>query len=139
MGLFKKTAPKPAPAPVAQSVSYPIEVVYWRDHYEALSQLIKSSDLDLNDLKASGNFSCKLVPEPDNEYDKNAVKVSAALKGRGKKTWYDIGYIPSEVNQEIRADIKKVVAGTHYWSLRISFDARNGLILSIYLNESAFN
>lgn len=136
MSLFKKTV-KQVEQPVTQSITYPLDIVYWKDHYEAISDLIKSSDMDLNNLHASESFKGKLVPEPDNEHDPKAVKVFASLRGNNKK-WYDIGYISSNDNELIRPDIKKVVAGTHYWTVRIYFDARMGLLISISLRESKF-
>ena len=134
MSLFKKSTPVTAPDPI---LTYPVEVVFWKDHYTSLSELFKAAEIDLNEMRGSGYLNCKLVPEPDNENDPDAVKVYAAVKGN-KKDWYDIGYITSDFNREIRPDIKKVVAGTHYWSLRWYFDVKNGLELSIKLHESQF-
>ena len=138
MSLFKKSTPKQTAKPVTQSISYPIEISFWDDHYEGISKLLEECEIDLNTLHASGYCNGKLVPEPDNDYDPNAVMVYAAPKGRGK-TYHHIGYIPSEDALLIRSDIKKVVAGTHYWSIRISFDARDGLSFTIGLHESKFN
>ena len=128
--IFKKKQEVPA-------MRYPIEIKYWQDHYPALSQLFKDAEADLYDLKFSKSFKGKLVPEPDNPHDPNAVMVYAAPKGRNK-TFHHIGYVPAEFAQAIRPDIKKVVAGTHYWSISIQFDISEGLYTALYCRESQF-
>ena len=134
MSLFKKPANTNAQTP---SISYPVEVAYWKDFYESISHLLADAGVDLNTLRGSGHFNCKLILDIENEQDPNAVKVYAAPTGRSK-TYYEIGYVPSDYTLLIRPDIKKVVSGSHYWSIRWYFDVKKGLELSIYLNESKF-
>lgn len=50
-------------------------------------------------------FPAKLVLEDDNKFDQYAVKVQAELEGYG---FLDIGYVPRDINQDLRALIPKI-------------------------------
>ena len=47
--------------------------------------------------KLSGGEPCRIVPEPDNKYDPNALAVHVSHNG----TIYHVGYIPKELAAEI--------------------------------------
>lgn len=137
MGLFSKVSNKTETKSSVRTISYPIEVRSWNIHTDGVHELIKSTGIDLNELTADVYLRCKVVPEPDNESDPDALKVYAAPKGRSKD-FYDIGYIPSEYTSDIKPDVKKAVAGTHYWSLRMRFDVFQGIRFTLSLKESKF-
>ena len=138
MSIFKKSVSKPEPKSSDPLISYPVDVRFWKIHYDGISNLLKDAGIDLNDMRASANFKCKLIPDPTNEADPDCIRVYAAIKGRGT-TWHDVGFVPVPETMYIGSDIKKVNAGTHYWSLSLFFDLNEGLNLSIYLKESKFN
>lgn len=139
MSLFKKASTKPAPEPApSQSVAYPFETTTWNAHRNAIRELIKSAGIDLNELSVNEYLKCKIVPEPTNPSDPNALKVSAAPSGRGKD-YFDIGYVPKEYIPLVRTDMKKVQDGSHYWSIKLLFDVFRGISFSISLKESKFN
>ena len=137
MGLFSKSVKPVQVKTVNRSVAYPIEVASWNIHLDGIRELMKASEIDLNECKVSEYLRCKVVPEPDNEADPNALKGYAAPKGRSKD-FYDIGYVPSEFARGLRGDVKKVVAGSHYWSLLMRFDVFRGISFSLKLEESKF-
>ena len=141
MGLLKKALEKATPVkatPVAAkpSVNYPIEVRFWKDHRDGITDLLRALDFTVDDFGEWYTLRGKLVPEPDNEVDKNAIQVYAGPKG--KRNWFYIGYIPSDDAPYIKPDIKKVVSGTHYWSIRMKFDVAYGLEFDLRLKESQF-
>lgn len=142
MSLFKKAPVKTAPVIVNEpSFQYPIQVKTWNKHREELVRLFKSLGLNFDDMeegRISEYLSCKLQREPDNEADRNAVKVCAKPKGAKFKEYYDIGYIPSESITEVMKDNKKVTSKTHYWSLRMYFDIISGIEFNLSLKESKF-
>lgn len=137
MGLFSKSVKPVQVKTVTRSVAYPIEVASWNIHLDGIRGLLKASGTDLNECIVSEYLRCKVVPEPDNESDPNALKVYAAPKGRSKE-FFDIGYVPSEFAPDMRGDVKKVVAGSHYWSLLMRFDVFQGISFSLKLEESKF-
>ena len=137
MGLFSKINKQAETKTSARSVSYPIEVRSWSIHVESIRKLLEATGINLNECKVSEYLRCKVVPEPDNESDPNALKVYAAPKGRSKE-FFDIGYVPSEFAPVMRGDVKKVVAGSHYWSLLMRFDVFEGISFSLKLEESKF-
>lgn len=138
MSLFKKTPVQSALRPV-ENVIYPIEVKFWQNHRQAIIELLGFYDLnELKDGRLTDYLKCKLIPEPENEHDKNAIKVYAGPRGSKTSELLDIGYIPSDMNVSIRTDMKKAVAGTHYWSLRMTFDLIYGLSFELSLRESKF-
>lgn len=141
MSLFRKTPKQTATVkPSEPSISYPIEVKFWNDHRDGIIQLLDSLEFNIDDME-EGRYAtflkCKLVPNPSNEYDKNAVKVFAAPKGKSK-TMFDIGYIPSDIAPYIKADIKKVNAKTHFGSLKMRIDVIYGIDFSLSLKESKY-
>jgi hypothetical protein len=135
MNIFKK-ADKPVIKSSVRSIPYPIPVKYWKIHYKDLRALFEKAGLDLNELQLSGYLRCKVVPDPGNEYDKNALKVLGAPKGG--RTFFDIGFVPSEYAPYMKDDIKRVDSGSHYWSLRYYFDVSGGLQFNLSLAESKF-
>lgn len=137
MGLFSKSVKPTQVKKVIRSVTYPIEVRSWSIHVESIRKLLEATGINLNECKVSEYLRCKVVPEPDNESDPNALKVYAAPKGRSKE-FFDIGYVPSEFAPDMRGDVKKVVAGSHYWSLLMRFDVFEGISFSLKLEESKF-
>ena len=142
MSLFRKTPKQTATvAPTEPSITYPIEVKYWNDHRDGIIELLKSLDFKIDDME-EGRFStylkCKLVPNPSNDFDKDAVKVYALPKGSRSKTMFDIGYIPSEFTPHIKKDMKKVNDKTHYWSLRMRVDIIYGIEFRLSLKESKY-
>jgi len=137
MGLFSKSVKPMQVKSSVRSIPYPIEVVSWHIHTDGIRELLKAAEIDLNECKVSEYLRCKVVPEPDNEADPNALKVYAAPKGRSKE-FFDIGYVPSEFTPDMRGDVKKVVAGSHYWSLLMRFDVFQGISFSLKLEESKF-
>lgn len=137
MGLFSKSVKPMQVKPSVRSVPYPIEVASWHIHTDGICELLKAAEIDLNECKVSEYLRCKVIPEPDNESDSNALKVYAAPKGRSKE-FFDIGYVPSEFAPDMRGDVKKVVAGSHYWSLLMRFDVFQGISFSLKLEESKF-
>lgn len=132
--FITKTAPTTSNT---SAVKYPIDVVFWGVHTDAIIALMNACEFDLNKGKISEYIKCKLVPEPNNEVDSNAVKVCGAPKGRGKE-YYDIGYIPSEIAPYIRTDMHKVDTKSHFWSLRVNFDIINGVAFTLNLKESKY-
>lgn len=142
MSLFKKAPVKVEPVVNFEpSFSYPIQVKFWNVHRDGLCQLLKSIDLNINDMengRMSSYLKCKIVPEPDNKTDRNALKVCASHKSAKSKEFFDIGYIPSEFTAEVKKDNKKVEAKTHFWSLRMTIDIINGIDFNLYLKESKF-
>jgi hypothetical protein len=137
MGLFSKINKQAEAKTSTRSVTYPIEVRSWSIHVEGIRKLLEATGTNLNECKVSEYLRCKVVPEPDNESDPNALKVYAAPKGRSKE-FFDIGYVPSEFAPDMRGDVKKVVAGSHYWSLLMRFDVFEGISFSLKLEESKF-
>ena len=137
MGLFSKSVKPMQVKSSVRSISYPIEVRSWSIHVESIRKLLEATGINLNECKVSEYLRCKVVPEPDNESDPNALKVYAAPKGRSKE-FFDIGYVPSEFAPDMRGDVKKVVAGSHYWSLLMRFDVFQGISFSLKLEESKF-
>ena len=139
MGLFskKKNNEETINNNLQPTVTYPFEVTYWNAQREGIEQLINELELDLNSDDPSAFLKCKLVPEPDNEHDKNAIQVYAGVRGRNTK-YYLIGYVPSDIAQDLKPDIKKVVSNSHYWLLRIKFDIIYGLRFDVWLKESKF-
>lgn len=137
MGLFSKINKQTETKTSTRAVPYPIEVCSWSIHVESIRKLLEATGINLNECKVSEYLRCKVVPEPDNESDPNALKVYAAPKGRSKE-FFDIGYVPSEFAPDMRGDVKKVVAGSHYWSLLMRFDVFEGISFSLKLEESKF-
>ena len=137
MSLFKKPEKKPEPKQTVIQVQYPIEIRSWSIHRDAIIELLKSAEIDLNAPQVKSYFNCRLVPDKDNAADKNALKVMAAPTGRGKE-YFDIGYVPAESALLLRSENTKVTAKTHYWSLRMYYDVLQGVSFSLYLNESKF-
>jgi len=137
MGLFSKSVKSMQVKSSVHSIPYPIEVASWHIHTDGIRELLKAAGIDLNECNVSEYLRCKVVPEPDNESDPNALKVYAAPKGRSKE-FLDIGYVPSEFAPDMRGDVKKVVAGSHYWSLLMRFDVFQGISFSLKLEESKF-
>lgn len=137
MGLFSKSVKPMQVKPSVRSIPYPVEVRSWSIHVESIRKLLEATGINLNECKVSEYLRCKVVPEPDNESDPNALKVYAAPKGRSKE-FFDIGYVPSEFAPDMRGDVKKVVAGSHYWSLLMRFDVFQGISFSLKLEESKF-
>lgn len=142
MSLFRKPSAKSAPITVSEpTFQYPITIKSWSKHRDGVFSLCKSLGLNLDDFdngQMSAYLKCKLALEPDNEFDSNAVKVYASPKGAKYKTYYDIGYIPSEFTDEVMKDNAKVVSKSHYWNLRMYVDILSGIEFSLYLNESKF-
>lgn len=84
--------------------------------------------------KLSGGEVCKIVPEPENAYDKNALAVHVAHGG----TIYHVGYVPREIaalvaphlsGESVLARVAEVTGGfeTHeddvaYLGLRIAVE-----------------
>jgi len=137
MGLFSKSVKPMQVKPSVRSIPYPVEVRSWSIHVESIRKLLEATEINLNECKVSEYLRCKVIPEPDNESDPNALKVYAAPKGRSKD-FFDIGYVPSEFAPDMRGDVKKVVAGSHYWSLLMRFDVFQGISFSLKLEESKF-
>lgn len=137
MGLFSKSVKPMQVKPSVRSIPYPVEVRSWSIHVESIRKLLEATGINLNECKVSEYLRCKVIPEPDNESDSNALKVYAAPKGRSKE-FFDIGYVPSEFAPDMRGDVKKVVAGSHYWSLLMRFDVFQGISFSLKLEESKF-
>ena len=137
MGLFNKIGKSTDTKSSVRSIPYPIEVRSWNIHTEGIRKLLEATGINLNEYKVSEYLRCKVVPEPDNESDPNALKVFAAPKGRSKE-FFDIGYVPSEFASDMRGDVKKVVAGSHYWSLLMRFDVFEGISFSLKLEESKY-
>ena len=50
-------------------------------------------------VEDSDNILIRLVREPENEYDSNAVRVDVSVKGA--KNFYKIGYIPRDKNSTV--------------------------------------
>lgn len=137
MGLFNKIGKSADTKSSVRSIPYPIEVRSWNIHTEGIRKLLEATGINLNECKVSEYLRCKVVPEPDNESDPNALKVFAAPKGRSKE-FFDIGYVPSEFAPDMKSDVKKVVAGSHYWSLLMRFDVFEGISFSLKLEESKY-
>lgn len=145
MSLFKNPLTKKTPVVPAivnePSFHYPISIKSWNKHREGVLQLCKSLGLTLDDMedgRMTAYLKCKLALEPDNEYDSDAVKVYASPRGAKYKTFYDIGYIPSEWTSEVMRDNKKVTSKTHYWNLQMRIDIISGTEFNLYLKESKF-
>lgn len=145
MGLFSKKTEKSTPviqvdSSILQSqFSYPIQIKFWSIHREQIMELIKSLDINFDDFEDGKMYTylrCKLVPDLTNESDPNAIKVFASKKG--SRTFFDIGFIPSEFTSSVKEDNEKVLSKTHYWSLRMRIDIFNGLAFSLNIHESKF-
>lgn len=137
MGLFNKIGKSADTKSSVRSIPYPIEVRSWKIHTEGIRGLLEAAGINLNECEAFEYLRCKVVPEPDNESDPNALKVFAAPKGRSKE-FFDIGYVPSEFAPDMKPDVKKAVAGSHYWSLLMRFDVFEGISFSLKLEESKY-
>ena len=137
MGLFSKSVKPMQVKSSVRSIPYPIEVRSWNIHTEGIRGLLEAAGINLNECEAFEYLRCKVVPEPDNESDPNALKVFAAPKGRSKE-FFDIGYVPSEFAPDMKSDVKKAVAGSHYWSLLMRFDVFEGISFTLKLEESKY-
>ncbi|MGF3073193.1 HIRAN domain-containing protein [Facklamia sp. P13069] len=75
------------------------------EKYQGLSGKELKEELEFDIIWEYEPFEIELelIPEPDNEYDENAIAVFAEIGGKDKK----IGYVPKEDNQYILDLIKK--------------------------------
>lgn len=62
---------------------------------------------------ASTKRMAKFIPEPENEYDKNAIKVEVELN---EDNWACIGYVPKTINQ----DFNKIINSGRLRKAKIS-------------------
>ena len=62
-------------------------------------------------------YKCRFVPEPDNQYDHNAIKVYIFDNGR----WYFVGYVPKQMTSEIL----KLMNSNVQFEARATDDAKN--------------
>lgn len=62
---------------------------------------ISNYQKDVMKVISSSNYSFELEKEPENTYDKNAIKVLGIAENDGKEESVLVGYIPKEVAEEI--------------------------------------
>lgn len=70
----------------------------------------------------TGNEPCRLIPEPTNPYDKNAIAVHVAY---GATTWH-IGYIPKEIAAEIAPHLEGEAIMCKIAEITGGFELSNG-------------
>ena len=78
---------------------YDVVGVTFEGRQEILDKFFK------NTYKIGGSYAVRLVREPDNKYDKNAVAVYLDLGGSDFK---QVGYISKQENQKLIADFGKM-------------------------------
>jgi len=72
--------------------------------------------------KLRGNEPCRIVPEPDNKYDPNALAVHVACDG----TVYHVGYIPKELAAEIAKHLEGEALMVEIAEITGGFETREG-------------
>ena len=135
MALFnigKKDVRKAAPAKTVSDM----ELQTWYIHREDIQQLAKDLGIDAGSTFKE-YLKAKIVPDPGNKADKNALKVMAGKRGRGNG-YYFVGFIPAAETDLVRECQKAVDDGTHYWSVAIEYDILDGTRFYISLRESQY-
>lgn len=82
-----------------KEISYIVVGVTFEGRQELLSNFYKN-------YRHGGIYNVKLMPEPWNEYDKNAIAVMLEIDGGLKK----IGYIPKTENEDLHRHMPDVTS-----------------------------
>ena len=135
MSLFKKKDEKSSERTI---LNYPIQPMILSRHHDALLQILKSADF--NEMHDNGSMSLYLrcLIAPDDEHP-DSFQVFAGPKGAKANTLSPVARIPAEYSDLVRADNKKVTAGSHYWSLKATLNVFHEMHLYLNLGESKFN
>ena len=113
-------------------------VVNWDKHETDINALItemEEKDAFSKEYKTT-RLPCVIKPEPDNEYDKNAMLV--LVKCPKGKTWYTVGYVPRDKCMEAKRGNKFVNNKTHYWNCRLTYSKATGTKFNVYLAKSQY-
>jgi hypothetical protein len=101
--------------------------------YEGRQGLIK---------RLTGDEPCRIVPEPDNPYDANALAVHVAMPDG---TIAHVGYVPRELAKEVaplldgEAIMVRIKAITGGFETEYGDIANYGLLIRIFLEENEPN
>ena len=146
--LFKKTLEQLQPN-LEQSQSntdkrlttgYVCTVTFWTEHHEAINKLI--DELQKNEiLKTDGSgmyIPCKLLPDPTNKYDKDAIAVYARIPNKPRATWHHIGFIPSKLIDTVKEKMKYVESGDYYFRINMKCSLITGTTFDVSIYESKF-
>ncbi|MBR6958038.1 MAG: HIRAN domain-containing protein [Erysipelotrichaceae bacterium] len=110
-----------------------VEVLFWDTQYDEIGALF--DDLELNGIHSKRIYlKAKIEPEPDNQADKNAVKVLAGKKGRGTP-YHFIGYIPSEQTAKIKECDVLTHSGAYFWSVTLDYNRFEGSSFRLSMRE----
>ena len=129
--MFKKEVPREEPADI-----YPISIVYLSKFYDEINELFNELDLG-NDLEKTVFMNARIIPEPTNEVDKNALIVFAAKRGK-KNNYHPIGYIPADMTGEVKVDDQLVASGKYYWYVRLGYHRIAGSSFRLGINRSKY-
>ena len=115
------------------------EVVSWSKHEDEISALI--DEMTKNDA-FSKEYSttivpCFIKPEPNNEFDKDALQVLVICPNSIGK-WHNIGYVPSELCLSVKSALKYVKEGSYYWRCKMSYTKVSGTKFYIELKPSIY-
>lgn len=88
----------------------------WLNYYEKLMVFdLAGVNYRKNIKKYVGENKVKLVPEPTNEFDENAIKIINSDNAH-------IGYVPQDLTDEVRAFVDLPVYGTAFITEKEDFD-----------------
>lgn len=79
--------------------------------------------------KLRGNEPCRIVPEPENKYDPNALAVHVACEGQV----YHVGYVPKELAAQVAPHLEGEALMVKISEITGGFETRDGDVAALGL------